>query len=71
MSVVLRGFPPSTYRRTPLAKTLVRPCSSKKFLIYELETTYSILLDGYQRGHIGVFLVAVMFFFLIKMDFES
>jgi hypothetical protein len=38
MSGVLRGFPPSTYRRTPRAKTLVRPCSSKKYLIYELDT---------------------------------
>jgi len=30
---------PAKYMRDKRAKTLVRPCSSKKFLIYELETT--------------------------------
>jgi len=49
MSGVLRGFPPSTYRRMPRAKTLVRPCSSKKYLIYELETTQcsNVFMDGH------------------------
>jgi hypothetical protein len=30
--------------RDKRAKTLVRPCSSKKSLIYELETVMSVLL---------------------------
>jgi hypothetical protein len=30
---------PAKYMRDKRTKTLVRPCSSKKFLIYELETT--------------------------------
>jgi hypothetical protein len=48
MSGVLRGFPPSTYRRMPRAKTLVRSCSSKKYLIYELETAEcsNVFIDG-------------------------
>ncbi len=39
MSGVLRDFPPAEYFMYASAKTLVRPCSSKKSRIYELETT--------------------------------
>jgi hypothetical protein len=38
MSGVLRGFPSAEYHLYASTKTLVRPCSSKKLLIYELET---------------------------------
>ena len=38
MSGVLRGFPSAAYAMYASTKTLVRPCSSKKSLIYELET---------------------------------
>ena len=46
MSGVLRGFAPDGLKTVAPAeydlyastKTLVRPCSSEKFLIYELET---------------------------------
>ena len=38
MSGVLRGFPSAEYHLYASTKTLVRPCSSEKFLIYELET---------------------------------
>jgi hypothetical protein len=79
MSGVLRGFPPSTYRRTPRAKTLACPAialfratadaapakmsgishliykwkvlsfSSKKYLIYELDTqrVHCVFVDGH------------------------
>lgn len=47
MNCVLRGFPRAcpvfsgaTYQMYALAKTLVRPCSSKKLLISELDTYY-------------------------------
>jgi len=43
MSGVLRGFSPAAYLKYASAKTLVRPCSSKKFLIYELETYFNYL----------------------------
>ena len=38
MSGVLRRFSPAAYVEYASAQTLVRPCSSKKSLIYELET---------------------------------
>ncbi len=38
MSGVLRGFPSAEYDLYASTKTLVRPCSSEKLLIYELET---------------------------------
>ena len=38
MSSVLRGFPSAEYDLYASTKTLVRPCSSEKLLIYELET---------------------------------
>jgi len=38
MSGVLRGFPSAEYHLYASTKTLVRPCSSEKLLIYELET---------------------------------
>ena len=38
MSGVLRGFAPAEYDLYASTKTLVRPCSSEKLLIYELET---------------------------------
>jgi hypothetical protein len=38
MSGVLRGFPSAEYYLYASTKTLVRPCSSEKLLIYELET---------------------------------
>jgi hypothetical protein len=38
MSGVLREFPSAAYSEYASTKTLVRPCSSKKFLIYELKT---------------------------------
>jgi len=38
MSGVLRGFPSAEYDMYASTKTLVRPCSSEKVLIYELET---------------------------------
>jgi hypothetical protein len=40
MNRVLRGFPPATYQMYASAKTLVRPWSSKKLLISELDTYY-------------------------------
>jgi len=43
MSGVLRGFPSATYFVYASTKTFVRPCSSKKLLIYELET-YLVLI---------------------------
>ena len=43
MSGVLLGFPSATYFVYASTKTLVRPCSSKKLLIYELET-YLVLI---------------------------
>ena len=36
--VVLRGFPVAAYFVYISPKTLVRPCPSKKILIYELDT---------------------------------
>jgi hypothetical protein len=38
MSGVLRGFASAEYDLYASTKTLVRPCSSEKFLNYELET---------------------------------
>ena len=38
MSGVLRGFAFAEYDMYASTKTLVRPCSSEKRLIYELET---------------------------------
>ena len=38
LSGVLRGFPAAAYRKYASPKTLVRPCSTKKWLIYELDT---------------------------------
>ena len=38
LSVVLREFPAAVYRKYTSPKTLVRPCSMKKWLIYELDT---------------------------------
>jgi hypothetical protein len=38
MSGVLRGFSSAEYHLYASTKTLVRPCSSKKLLISELET---------------------------------
>ena len=38
LSGVLRGFPSAEYDLYASTKTLVRPCSSEKLLIYELET---------------------------------
>ena len=38
MGGVLAGFWPATYFMYASAKTLVRPCPSKKSLIYDLET---------------------------------
>jgi len=38
MSGVLRRFPSAEYNLYASTKTFVRPCSSEKFLIYELET---------------------------------
>ncbi len=38
MSGVLRGFPSAEYDMYASTKTLVRPCSSEKLLIYESET---------------------------------
>jgi hypothetical protein len=51
MSRVLRGFPPSTYKCTPQAQILVRPCSLKKALIYELETYLFANLSGIAAFH--------------------
>jgi len=42
MSGVLRGFPSTEYDLYASTKTLVRPCSSEKLLIYELETHLDI-----------------------------
>jgi len=39
MSGVLRGFPSAAYAMYASTQTLVRPCLSKKPLIYQLETT--------------------------------
>jgi hypothetical protein len=38
VSGVLRGFPSAEYDVYASTKTLVRPCSSEKLLIYESET---------------------------------
>ena len=45
---VLRGFPASAYREYASPKTLVRPWSEQKLLIYELEThrAYFAIVDG-------------------------
>jgi len=54
MSIVLQGFPLATYFLYASAKTLERPCSWKKSLIYELEiysATYifRLFLSGYSN----------------------
>jgi hypothetical protein len=43
MNSVLRGFMSAEYDVHTSTKTLVRPCSSKKLLISELDTTGAIL----------------------------
>jgi hypothetical protein len=50
MSGVLRRFPPAVYKIYASAQTLVRPCSSKKLLISELETILSILKNRNENG---------------------
>jgi len=46
---VLRGFPAAAYREVASPKTLVRPCSGQKLLIYELEThrAFFTIVDGH------------------------
>jgi hypothetical protein len=49
MSGVLRGFPSAEYNLYASTKTLVRPCSSEKLLIHELETLpalVTLFVDG-------------------------
>ncbi len=54
MSGVLRGFSSAEYDLYASTKTLVRPCSSEKLLIYELETypapptPVTLFMDGNQ-----------------------
>ena len=43
---VLRGFPSAAYSVYASTETLVRPCSSKKALIYESETHLVATLFG-------------------------
>jgi hypothetical protein len=50
LSCVLRGFPAAAYRKYASPKILVRPCSTKKPLIYELDTLCTLYecVDGHK-----------------------
>jgi hypothetical protein len=45
MSCVLRRFPFAAYHMYASTKTLVRPCSSKKALIYEMQIWIMFFVD--------------------------
>jgi len=50
LSGVLRGVPPAKYQVYVSAQPLVRPCSEKKYLIYELDTQsfHRNIVDGHK-----------------------